>query len=83
MNEAAMSALGEDLFAPGFKDTPYWWDAAPPERAVPRAPPPRADVASVGVHPQKPPIRETGGPRRRLARVHALIRPGESDPAVR
>jgi glycine/D-amino acid oxidase-like deaminating enzyme len=48
MNEAAMSPPGEALFAPGFKDTPYWWDAAPPETAVPRAPPPRGDVAIVG-----------------------------------
>jgi len=43
-----MSDLSPSVFAPGFKDTPYWWDAAPPERAVPRAPPPRADVAIVG-----------------------------------
>src|SRR4030088_888743 len=43
-----MNAPGEALFAPGFKDTPYWWDAAPPEGTTPRAPPPRADVAIVG-----------------------------------
>src|SRR5579864_4390622 len=35
-------------FTPGFKETPYWWDAAPPTRALPRPPPERADVAIVG-----------------------------------
>jgi glycine/D-amino acid oxidase-like deaminating enzyme len=36
------------LFAPDFKETPYWWDAAPPTKGVPRTPPGRADVAIVG-----------------------------------
>jgi glycine/D-amino acid oxidase-like deaminating enzyme len=35
-------------FAPGFKETPYWWDAAPPTRGATRQPPVRADVAIVG-----------------------------------
>src|SRR5260221_9558931 len=48
MSAARMGAPGEAPFAPGFKDTPYWWDAAPPEVTTPRAPPPRADVAIVG-----------------------------------
>ncbi|MEZ5842787.1 MAG: FAD-binding oxidoreductase [Hyphomicrobiaceae bacterium] len=33
--------------ATGFKTTPYWWEAAPPEAAV-TALPPRADVVVVG-----------------------------------
>lgn len=37
-----------DVFAPGFKDTPYWWEAAPREAAVPAVPPPSVDVAIVG-----------------------------------
>jgi glycine/D-amino acid oxidase-like deaminating enzyme len=41
-----------DVFAPGFKDAPYWWEAAPPSAAV-AAPDAgagghRADVAIVG-----------------------------------
>jgi glycine/D-amino acid oxidase-like deaminating enzyme len=36
------------LFTPDFKETPYWWDAAPPDVVEPAAPPPRADVAIVG-----------------------------------
>lgn len=39
---------GGDVFAPGFKDTPYWWEAAPRATAVPAAPPPATDVAIVG-----------------------------------
>ena len=35
-------------FAPNFKETPYWWEAAPPTRAVPHPPSKRADVAIVG-----------------------------------
>ncbi len=43
MNEASPS-----VFAADFKETPYWWDAAPPSEAVPQAPPPRADVVIIG-----------------------------------
>ena len=35
-------------FAADFKETPYWWDAAPPIRGEPRNPPGRADVVIVG-----------------------------------
>ncbi|HUK08926.1 MAG TPA: FAD-binding oxidoreductase [Stellaceae bacterium] len=35
-------------FAADFRETPYWWDAAPPTRETPRTPPTRADVAIVG-----------------------------------
>jgi glycine/D-amino acid oxidase-like deaminating enzyme len=35
-------------FAPGFKETPYWWDAAPPTLGATSQPPARADVAIVG-----------------------------------
>lgn len=37
-----------DIFAPGFKETPYWWEAAPRVPAVPQAPPKTIDVAIVG-----------------------------------
>jgi glycine/D-amino acid oxidase-like deaminating enzyme len=37
-----------DLFAPGFKETPYWWEAAPPPEAARRDLPGRVDVAIVG-----------------------------------
>jgi len=37
-----------DVFAADFKDTPYWWEAAPPTRTEPRTPPARVDVAIVG-----------------------------------
>jgi len=43
-----MSTADADVFAPDFKETPYWWDAAPPTKDVPRAPPGRVDVAIVG-----------------------------------
>src|SRR6185312_15631282 len=36
------------VFAADFKETPYWWDAAPPDVVEPAPPPPRADVAIVG-----------------------------------
>jgi glycine/D-amino acid oxidase-like deaminating enzyme len=40
--------LDADIFAPGFKETPYWWEAAPrPERA-PAPVPAKTDVAIVG-----------------------------------
>ncbi|HEY7521247.1 MAG TPA: FAD-binding oxidoreductase [Methylomirabilota bacterium] len=41
-------AASADLFAPGFKDAPYWWEAAPPSTAALPALPDRADVAVVG-----------------------------------
>ncbi len=37
-----------DLLAPDFKETPYWWDAAPRPRLAERAPPASIDVAIVG-----------------------------------
>src|SRR5260370_12317026 len=43
-----MSTADTDVFAPDFKETPYWWDAAPPTKDIPRAPPGRVDVAIVG-----------------------------------
>jgi len=36
------------IFAPGFKATPYWWEAAPPTEVAPSDVPDRADVAIVG-----------------------------------
>lgn len=36
------------IFAPGFKETPYWWEAAPRDPAVPAPPPKTVDVAIVG-----------------------------------
>jgi glycine/D-amino acid oxidase-like deaminating enzyme len=43
-----VSTEDTDVFAPDFKDAPYWWDAAPPTKDAPRAPPGRVDVAIVG-----------------------------------
>ena len=43
-----MSIAGDSVFASDFKETPYWWDAAPPTQDAPRAPPARVDVAIVG-----------------------------------
>jgi glycine/D-amino acid oxidase-like deaminating enzyme len=43
-----MSDPSPAIFAADFKDTPYWWDAAPRVTAVPAAPPARVDVAIVG-----------------------------------
>ena len=37
-----------DLFASGFKDTPYWWEAAPRPDARPTVLPDRLDVAVIG-----------------------------------
>ena len=40
--------LDADIFAPGFKETPYWWEAAPrPRREAPPVPA-KTDVAVVG-----------------------------------
>lgn len=38
----------QDIFAPDFKETPYWWEAAPRPRREPAPVPPRTDVAVVG-----------------------------------
>jgi glycine/D-amino acid oxidase-like deaminating enzyme len=43
-----MNTADAALFAPDFKETPYWWDAAPPTKETPREPPGRVDVAIVG-----------------------------------
>lgn len=37
-----------DLFAPGYKNQPYWWEAAPQPSLPPVAPPASCDVAIVG-----------------------------------
>jgi glycine/D-amino acid oxidase-like deaminating enzyme len=37
-----------ELFAPDFKDAPFWWEAAAPSTAAVTAPPLRVDVAIVG-----------------------------------
>jgi len=37
-----------DIFAPNFKDAPYWWEAAPPSAADVDGLPERVDVAIVG-----------------------------------
>ena len=38
----------DHLLAPGFSETPYWWEAAPPSDAVTPDVPERVDVAIVG-----------------------------------
>jgi glycine/D-amino acid oxidase-like deaminating enzyme len=43
-----MSDASSSAFAADFKETPYWWDAAPRSEAVPTAPPAKIDVAIVG-----------------------------------
>ncbi|HKX08259.1 MAG TPA: FAD-binding oxidoreductase [Stellaceae bacterium] len=43
-----MTAGDPSLFSTDFKDTPYWWEAAPRAKSEPRTPPKRADVAIVG-----------------------------------
>ncbi len=43
-----MTEVDTSIFAPDFKDTPYWWEAAPPTKVEPRTPPTRVDVAIVG-----------------------------------
>jgi glycine/D-amino acid oxidase-like deaminating enzyme len=37
-----------ELFAPDFKDAPYWWEAAPPSTTAVPAPAHRVEVAIVG-----------------------------------
>jgi glycine/D-amino acid oxidase-like deaminating enzyme len=41
-------AMSESLFAPGYKNQPYWWEAAAPPTLPPIAPPDVCDVAIVG-----------------------------------
>src|SRR5437764_3278755 len=41
-------AMSENLFAPGYKNQPYWWEAAAPPTLPPIAPPDACDVAIVG-----------------------------------
>ncbi len=38
----------EAVFAPGFKDTPYWWEAAPPPAPTPVTLPHSAEVVVIG-----------------------------------
>ncbi|MBV9521742.1 MAG: FAD-binding oxidoreductase, partial [Alphaproteobacteria bacterium] len=37
-----------ELFAPDFKETPFWWEGAPRPRLPEPAPPARADVVVIG-----------------------------------
>lgn len=37
-----------DIFAEGFRETPYWWDLAPHEENDEQTPPAKADVVIVG-----------------------------------
>src|SRR6266704_1646864 len=41
-------AISENVFAPGYKNQPYWWEAAAPPTLPPIAPPDACDVAIVG-----------------------------------
>jgi glycine/D-amino acid oxidase-like deaminating enzyme len=43
-----MNDISPAVFTADFKDTPYWWDAAPRATAIPTAPPANIDVAIVG-----------------------------------
>ena len=40
--------MTQQLFAPGYKDQPYWWDRTPRPDIPDAALPPRADVAIIG-----------------------------------
>jgi glycine/D-amino acid oxidase-like deaminating enzyme len=40
--------MNNNLFAPGYKNAPYWWDGAPRPSLPHVAPPARADVVIVG-----------------------------------
>jgi len=40
--------MAAKIFAPGFKDAPYWWEAAPPSNAAVPALPERVEAAIVG-----------------------------------
>ena len=48
MPDGSRPGMSADIFAADFKDTPYWWEAAPRTTAVPEAPPKNVDVAIVG-----------------------------------
>ncbi len=49
MPDGARAGQGnDDIFAADFKDTPYWWEAAPRVTARPAPPPASADVVIVG-----------------------------------
>ena len=37
-----------EIFAPGFKQEPYWWDEAPRPKLAPSALPEKVDVAVIG-----------------------------------
>ncbi len=37
-----------DIFADGFKETPYWWDLAPHDESDERTPPAEADAVIIG-----------------------------------
>src|SRR5882724_12934670 len=41
-------AMTDNLFAPDYKNQPYWWEAAPQPALPPIAPPATCDVAIVG-----------------------------------
>ena len=40
--------MSADIFAPGFKTDPYWWEAAPRPKTPERPLPAEADVVIVG-----------------------------------
>jgi glycine/D-amino acid oxidase-like deaminating enzyme len=40
--------MASDLFAPGYKSAPYWWDGAPRPALERRPPPAKADVVVIG-----------------------------------
>ncbi len=40
--------MADSLFTADFKDTPYWWDAAPRPEPSEAAPPAKVDVVVVG-----------------------------------
>ena len=40
--------MTDNLFAPDYKNQPYWWEAAPQPALPPIAPPATCDVAIVG-----------------------------------
>jgi glycine/D-amino acid oxidase-like deaminating enzyme len=40
--------MSDEILAPGFKEDPYWWEAAPRPKLAPEALPEKVDVAVVG-----------------------------------
>ncbi len=40
--------MNDNLFAPGYKDEPYWWELTPRPELPEAAPPARAEVAIIG-----------------------------------